>query len=76
MMTYIQNIAIYSKFSRDFDFGSNLTVSDFPQLVYQNLQQQVTDDEVCDEPKCPCVQSCDHEEEEQPLMKTNNYQFC
>ncbi|TKS72411.1 Macrophage colony-stimulating factor 1 receptor 1 [Collichthys lucidus] len=50
-----------------------------PQLIYQNVQQQVTEGEVCDEPKCcdgPCDQSCDHEEEEQPLMKTNNYQFC
>uniref|UniRef100_A0A4W6C4I4 receptor protein-tyrosine kinase n=1 Tax=Lates calcarifer TaxID=8187 RepID=A0A4W6C4I4_LATCA len=45
----------------------------------QNVQQQVTEGEVCVEPKCcdgPCDQSCDHEEEEQPLMKTNNYQFC
>uniref|UniRef100_A0A8C9YM30 receptor protein-tyrosine kinase n=1 Tax=Sander lucioperca TaxID=283035 RepID=A0A8C9YM30_SANLU len=44
-----------------------------------NVQQQVTEGEVCDEPKCcdgPCDRSCDHEEEEQPLMKTNNYQFC
>lgn len=65
------------KWSRDFDFGLSLTVcNDSPQLLYQNLQQQVTEDEVCDEPKCPCDQSCDHEEEEQPLMKTNNYQFC
>uniref|UniRef100_A0A4W6CCV8 receptor protein-tyrosine kinase n=1 Tax=Lates calcarifer TaxID=8187 RepID=A0A4W6CCV8_LATCA len=49
------------------------------QLIYQNVQQQVTEGEVCVEPKCcdgPCDQSCDHEEEEQPLMKTNNYQFC
>ncbi|XP_033488782.2 macrophage colony-stimulating factor 1 receptor isoform X1 [Epinephelus lanceolatus] len=49
------------------------------QLIYQNVQQQVTEGEVCDEPKCcdgPCDQSCDHEEEEQPLIKTNNYQFC
>ncbi|KAM3612984.1 uncharacterized protein V6R79_018301 [Siganus canaliculatus] len=49
------------------------------QLIYQNVQQEVTEGEVCDEPKCcdgPCDQSCDHEEEEQPLMKTNNYQFC
>uniref|UniRef100_A0A8C9YRY1 receptor protein-tyrosine kinase n=1 Tax=Sander lucioperca TaxID=283035 RepID=A0A8C9YRY1_SANLU len=48
-------------------------------LIYQNVQQQVTEGEVCDEPKCcdgPCDRSCDHEEEEQPLMKTNNYQFC
>ncbi|XP_037635499.1 macrophage colony-stimulating factor 1 receptor [Sebastes umbrosus] len=52
------------------------------QLIYQNVQQQqqqVTEGEVCDKPKCcdgPCDRSCDHEEEEQPLMKTNNYQFC
>lgn len=49
------------------------------QLIYQNVQQQVTGGEVCDEPKCcegPCDQSCDHKEEEQPLIKTNNYQFC
>lgn len=53
-------------------------------LIYQNVQQQpqpqqVTEGEECDGPKrChgPCDQSCDHEEEEQPLMKTNNYQFC
>ncbi|XP_032384009.1 macrophage colony-stimulating factor 1 receptor isoform X1 [Etheostoma spectabile] len=48
-------------------------------LIYQNVQQQVTEGEVCDESKCcdgPCDRSCDHEEEEQPLMKTNNYQFC
>uniref|UniRef100_A0A8C5DMS9 receptor protein-tyrosine kinase n=1 Tax=Gouania willdenowi TaxID=441366 RepID=A0A8C5DMS9_GOUWI len=48
-------------------------------LIYQNVQQLVAEGEVCDEPKCctgPCDQSCDHEEEEQPLMKTNNYQFC
>lgn len=42
-------------------------------------QQQVTEGEECDELKCynvPCDQSCDNEEEEQLLMKTNNYQFC
>uniref|UniRef100_A0A3Q3W5X5 receptor protein-tyrosine kinase n=1 Tax=Mola mola TaxID=94237 RepID=A0A3Q3W5X5_MOLML len=53
--------------------------SEQEQLIYQNVQQQITEDEVCDEPKCcdgPYDQSCDHEEEEQPLMKTNNYQFC
>ncbi|XP_071373460.1 macrophage colony-stimulating factor 1 receptor 1-like [Centroberyx affinis] len=52
---------------------------DQEQLMYQNVQQQVTEGEACDEPKCsdgPCDQSCDYEEEEQPLMKTNNYQFC
>lgn len=52
--------------------------SDSQQLIYRNVQQeQVT--EGCDELKCydrPCDQSCDHEEEEEPLMKTNNYQFC
>ncbi|XP_029917373.1 macrophage colony-stimulating factor 1 receptor isoform X2 [Myripristis murdjan] len=49
------------------------------QLMYQNVQQQVTESEACDEPKCsegPCDRSCDYEEEEQPLMKTNHYQFC
>lgn len=48
-----------------------------PQLMYQNVQEQVTEGEGCDE--CfdsPCDQSCDHQEAEQPLMKTNNYQFC
>ncbi|KAL6117706.1 csf1r [Pungitius sinensis] len=49
------------------------------QLIYQNLQQQVTEGEVSDELK-PCDgprdPSCDHQEEGQPLMKTNNYQFC
>lgn len=54
--------------------------SDFQQLIYRNVQpEQVTEGEGCDEPKCsdrPCDQSCDHEEEEEPLMKTNNYQFC
>ncbi|XP_049599936.1 macrophage colony-stimulating factor 1 receptor 1 isoform X2 [Syngnathus scovelli] len=45
-------------------------------------RQQVTEAELseeCDPPKCcdgHCEQSCDLEEEEQPLMKTNNYQFC
>ncbi|KAF7668449.1 hypothetical protein LDENG_00011930 [Lucifuga dentata] len=41
-------------------------------------EQQVMGGEECDEPKCcesPRDQSCDHDEEEQPLMKTNNYQF-
>ncbi|XP_075337399.1 macrophage colony-stimulating factor 1 receptor isoform X1 [Odontesthes bonariensis] len=49
------------------------------EVIYQNVKQEVTEGEVCDEPKCcdgPCDQSCDPEEEEQPLMKTNNYQFC
>lgn len=53
---------------------------DFQQLIFRNVQpEQVTEGEGCDEPKCsdrPCDQSCDHEEEEEPLMKTNNYQFC
>ncbi|KAM4622064.1 macrophage colony-stimulating factor 1 receptor [Polymixia lowei] len=47
------------------------------KLPYQNVEVMV--DEPCDEPKDrdgPCDQSCDHEEEEQPLIKTNNYQFC
>lgn len=54
--------------------------SSFQQLIYRNVQpEQVAEGEVCDEPKRydrPCEQSCDHEEEEEPLMKTNNYQFC
>lgn len=43
------------------------------------MRQEVTEADAYDKPKChdgPCDQSCDHEEEEQPLMKTNNYQFC
>uniref|UniRef100_A0A673XCG7 receptor protein-tyrosine kinase n=1 Tax=Salmo trutta TaxID=8032 RepID=A0A673XCG7_SALTR len=53
---------------------------------HQNVQLQqdmmVEELELCDdndEPKCcdgSCDQSCEHEEEEQPLVKTNNYQFC
>uniref|UniRef100_A0A3B3UQ02 receptor protein-tyrosine kinase n=1 Tax=Poecilia latipinna TaxID=48699 RepID=A0A3B3UQ02_9TELE len=49
------------------------------QVIYQNMQQEVTEADAYDKPKChdgPCDQSCDHDEEEQPLMKTNNYQFC
>lgn len=49
------------------------------QLIYQNLHQDISEVEVCEEPKCcdcPCDQSCDHEEEEQTLINTNNYQFC
>lgn len=51
----------------------------FLQLIYQNLHQDIAEVEVCEEPKCcdcPCDRSCDHEEEEQTLMNTNNYQFC
>lgn len=52
----------------------------FHQLLYRNVHpEQLAEGEGCDEPKCydrPCEQSCDHEEEEEPLMKTNNYQFC
>ncbi|XP_030649990.1 macrophage colony-stimulating factor 1 receptor [Chanos chanos] len=51
------------------------------QVEYKNLQQDVLDEEP--EPFEPskysdesCDQSCEQEEEEQPLMKTNNYQFC
>uniref|UniRef100_A0A674PMF5 receptor protein-tyrosine kinase n=1 Tax=Takifugu rubripes TaxID=31033 RepID=A0A674PMF5_TAKRU len=50
------------------------------KLIYRNVQpEQVAEGEACDEPKRydpPCERSCDHEEEEEPLMKTNNYQFC
>ncbi|KAK5611429.1 Macrophage colony-stimulating factor 1 receptor 1 [Crenichthys baileyi] len=48
------------------------------QVIYQNMQQEVKEADANDKPKCgngPCDQSCDNEEEEQPLMKTNNYQF-
>lgn len=52
----------------------------FQQLIYRNVQpEQAAEGEACDEPKRydrPCEQSCDPEEEEEPLMKTNNYQFC
>ncbi|CAB1337048.1 unnamed protein product [Coregonus sp. 'balchen'] len=57
-----------------------------PDQQHQNVQLQqdmmVEELEPCDdddEPKCcdgSCDQLCEHEEEEQPLMKTNNYQFC
>uniref|UniRef100_A0A7N9AY14 receptor protein-tyrosine kinase n=1 Tax=Mastacembelus armatus TaxID=205130 RepID=A0A7N9AY14_9TELE len=46
---------------------------------HEQEQQQVTEGEECGEPLCcdsPSDQTCDHEEEEVPLMKTNNYQFC
>ncbi|CAL8355145.1 unnamed protein product [Merluccius merluccius] len=50
------------------------------QVTYQNVKDAtVAADQECDEPKrCigPCDPSCDHEAEAQPLMKTNNYQFC
>uniref|UniRef100_A0A671WMV0 receptor protein-tyrosine kinase n=1 Tax=Sparus aurata TaxID=8175 RepID=A0A671WMV0_SPAAU len=54
-------------------------LGDQPEQEQTPRPNDVTEGEVCDEPKCcdgPCDQSCDHEEEEQPLMKTNNYQFC
>ncbi|XP_077465236.1 macrophage colony-stimulating factor 1 receptor [Stigmatopora argus] len=41
--------------------------------------RQVTEADDRDRPKRrdgPCDQSCDSEEEEQPLIKANNYQFC
>ncbi|XP_034037062.1 macrophage colony-stimulating factor 1 receptor isoform X2 [Thalassophryne amazonica] len=54
--------------------------ADQEQLMYQNLEHQLTSDDMCDAPKCcdniPCDQTRNGEEEEQPLMKTNNYQFC
>ncbi|XP_017279588.1 macrophage colony-stimulating factor 1 receptor [Kryptolebias marmoratus] len=47
------------------------------QVIYQNMKQEVSEGDEDDKAKCPCDQSCDHEEEQQPLMKTNNnYQFC
>lgn len=50
---------------------------------YQNIQSgdgdevEVLDEqlEACDPAKAS-EESCDQEEEEQPLMKANNYQFC
>uniref|UniRef100_A0A8B9KZP9 receptor protein-tyrosine kinase n=1 Tax=Astyanax mexicanus TaxID=7994 RepID=A0A8B9KZP9_ASTMX len=45
---------------------------------YQNVQSGVLDEqqlEVCD-PEKTNEESCEQEEEEQPLMKPNNYQFC
>lgn len=64
----------------DMMFFPDKAQSDFQQPIYRNVQlEQVTESEGCDEPKCsdrPCDQSCDHEEQEEPLMKTNNYQFC
>lgn len=69
---------VYQKWC--FFFFLEKAQSDFQQLIFRNVQpEQVTEGEGCDEPKCsdrPCDQSCDHEEEEEPLMKTNNYQFC
>uniref|UniRef100_A0A8C6NXN1 receptor protein-tyrosine kinase n=1 Tax=Nothobranchius furzeri TaxID=105023 RepID=A0A8C6NXN1_NOTFU len=42
------------------------------QVVYQNVQQELTEEDVHDQSKC-----CDQAEEQQLLMKTNNkYQFC
>ncbi|XP_055782592.1 macrophage colony-stimulating factor 1 receptor 1-like isoform X2 [Salvelinus fontinalis] len=51
-------------------------------LSQQQQDMMVEELELCDdndEPKCcdgSCDQPCEHEEEEQPLVKTNNYQFC
>uniref|UniRef100_A0A3B1K7Q1 receptor protein-tyrosine kinase n=1 Tax=Astyanax mexicanus TaxID=7994 RepID=A0A3B1K7Q1_ASTMX len=45
---------------------------------YQNVQSGVLDEqqlEACD-PEKTNEESCEQEEEEQPLMKPNNYQFC
>ena len=49
--------------------------------MYQNMEEAPVAEQDCDQegpPPCPgpCDQSCDHQEEAQPLMKTNNYQFC
>uniref|UniRef100_A0A665U136 receptor protein-tyrosine kinase n=1 Tax=Echeneis naucrates TaxID=173247 RepID=A0A665U136_ECHNA len=49
------------------------------QVAELHKEQNMIPQPMCDEPKCcdgPYDQSCDHEEEEQPLMKANNYQFC
>ncbi|XP_051936314.1 macrophage colony-stimulating factor 1 receptor [Hippocampus zosterae] len=50
-----------------------------PQVEHQQQVTMAEECEDCDPPKCcdgPCELSCDPEEEEKPLMKTNNYQFC
>ncbi|XP_023689740.1 macrophage colony-stimulating factor 1 receptor isoform X2 [Paramormyrops kingsleyae] len=48
------------------------------QQIYQNVQQDAPDEEPSETQEAPkhCEGSCDQEEEEQPLMKTNNYKFC
>ncbi|XP_036403975.1 macrophage colony-stimulating factor 1 receptor [Megalops cyprinoides] len=56
-------------------------LGDQPDQLYENTCQDLLGEQPdnCDAPKCceeSCDQSCDQEEEDQPLMKTNNYQFC
>ncbi|XP_035392206.1 macrophage colony-stimulating factor 1 receptor [Electrophorus electricus] len=54
-------------------------LGDTPQQTqHHNVQSEVLDEEQlksCDTAKTN-EESCDQEEEEQPLMKANNYQFC
>ncbi|KAK1789301.1 hypothetical protein P4O66_015242, partial [Electrophorus voltai] len=54
-------------------------LGDTPQQTqHHNVQSEVLDEEQlksCDPAKTN-EESCDQEEEEQPLMKANNYQFC
>ncbi|XP_056457039.1 macrophage colony-stimulating factor 1 receptor 1-like [Gadus chalcogrammus] len=52
------------------------------QAGYQNMEDAPGDGPDCDQeeplpcPLGPCDQACDQQEEAQPLMKANNYQFC
>ncbi|KAG9346715.1 hypothetical protein JZ751_007029 [Albula glossodonta] len=52
-------------------------LGDQPDQMYENVNTDLLDEqpESCNAPKC-CEESCDQEEEEQPLMNTNHYQFC
>jgi hypothetical protein len=45
-------------------------------MVIEELEPCDDDDDKTKFCDGSCDQSCEHEEEEQPLMKTNNYQFC
>ncbi|XP_015205530.2 macrophage colony-stimulating factor 1 receptor [Lepisosteus oculatus] len=52
-------------------------LGDQTHQIYENVERNAVDEqpEPCDAPKCS-EDSCDQGEEDQPLMKTNNYQFC
>lgn len=47
-------------------------------MVIEELEPCDDDDDDDETKFCDgsCDQSCEHEVDEQPLMKTNNYQFC
>lgn len=42
---------------------------------YTNLPSTAEEDSGCDTSGC-CEESCEQEESGQPLLKSNNYQFC